>query len=182
MMIRMARESDAQAMGRMMVATFLAAHRNHMSTEAWEKRVREWTPEVSARGWAETLRDIAIGDAPHECLYVAEDEDGAIVGLAMGGPADNAPTHVGAVNALYIDTSHQGLGLGRQLLQAVATHLAQVGFLCLQIGCVAANVHAQGFYTRMGGRVIGERLFDEDGTLLPELIYEWADITLLVQR
>jgi hypothetical protein len=62
MIIQVARESDAPAMGRVMVATYLAAHRDQMPAEAWAKRAREWTPEVSAHGWARTLRAIAAGD------------------------------------------------------------------------------------------------------------------------
>ena len=46
----------------------------------------------------------------------------------------------------------------------------------LQIGCLAANTPARGFYEAIGGRLVSERLFDEDGVMLPEVVYEWADI------
>ena len=39
-------------MGRVMVDSFLSAHRGQMPDAAWQQRVDEWTPEVSARGWA----------------------------------------------------------------------------------------------------------------------------------
>jgi hypothetical protein len=58
MIVRAAHESDALAMGRVVVATYLAAHRDQMPAEAWAKRVQEWTPEVSAHGWARTLHAI----------------------------------------------------------------------------------------------------------------------------
>ncbi len=79
MIIRAAREEDAIAMGQVMVATYLAAHQGQMPAEAWAKRAEEWTPEVSARGWARTLREIASGERPQDCIYVAVDEGGAIV-------------------------------------------------------------------------------------------------------
>ena len=66
-----------------------------------------------------------------------------------------------------------GQGLGRRLVQAVAAHLAQHGMTALQIGCLAANAPARGFYEAIGGRLIGERLFDEDGVMLPEVVYAW---------
>ena len=47
----------------------------------------DWTPEVSAQAWARELREIAAGTGSHECLYVAVDEGGELIGLAMGGPA-----------------------------------------------------------------------------------------------
>jgi hypothetical protein len=52
MIIRAAREEDAVAMGQVMVTTYVAAHRDQMPAEAWAKRAEEWTPEVSAQGWA----------------------------------------------------------------------------------------------------------------------------------
>jgi len=181
MIIRAAREADAPAMGQVMVATYLAAHRDQMPVEAWAKRVQEWTPPVSAQGWARTLREIAAGERLHECIYVAVEEDGNLVGLAMGGPANaEEQSQTGAVYALYISTSHQGRGLGLRLMQAVATDLAQHGMRALQIGCLAANAPARSFYEAIGGHLIGERLFDEDGIMLPEVIYEWVDITALV--
>jgi ribosomal protein S18 acetylase RimI-like enzyme len=181
MLIRLAREADAPAMGRVMVDAYLAAHRDQMPAEAWTKRAQEWTHEVSAQGWASTLRAIAAGG--QECIYVAVEAAGEIVGLAMGGPsqAEDRP-QTGEVSALYVRASHQRCGLGRRLLQAVAADLAQHGMIALQIGCLAANAPARRFYEAIGGRLIGERLFDEDGILLPEVVYEWAHIEMLVRQ
>lgn len=181
MIIRAASETDAPAMGHIMVDTYMAAHRDHMPAEAWAKRAQEWTPEVSAQGWASSLRDIATCTGQHECIYVAVEEDGEIIGLAMGGPAnaDELP-QTGAVYALYVSMSHQGRGIGRRLVQTVAADLAGHGMTALQIGCLAANTPARRFYEALGGCLAGERLFDEEGIMLPEVVYEWADIKTLV--
>ncbi|MFL5805139.1 MAG: GNAT family N-acetyltransferase [Roseiflexaceae bacterium] len=183
MIIRAAREADAPAMGQVMVATYLAAHHDQMPAEAWAKRAQEWTPEVSAQGWARTLRGIAAGERPHECIYVAVEGDGDLVGLAMGGPAnaEDLP-QIGAVFALYVSKSHQGRCLGRHLVLAVAANLAQHGMTALQIACLAANAPARRFYEAIGGRLVGERLFDEEGVMLSEVVYEWADIKVLVAK
>ena len=183
MIIRAAREADAPAMGQVMVDTYMTAHRNQMPDEAWAKRAEEWTPEVSAEGWARTLREIATDEQPQDCIYVAIDEGGAIVGLAMGGPADAAALpQTGVVYALYISTRHQGQGLGRRLVQTVAADLALKGMTALRIGCLAANTPARRFYEAIGGRLVDERLFDEDGVLLPEVVYEWMDIQALAAK
>jgi ribosomal protein S18 acetylase RimI-like enzyme len=111
------------------------------------------------------------------------DEGGEIVGLAMGGPANAQELpQTGAVYALYISTRYQGQGLGRRLVQAVAADLAQKGMTALQIGCLAANAPARRFYEAIGGRLAGERLFDEDGIMLPEVVYEWADMRIVVAK
>ena len=108
MIIRTAHESDAPAMGQVMVDTWLVAHRGQMPAEAWAKRAKEWTPAVSAQGWARTLREIATDERSQDCIYVAVDA-GVIVGLAMGGPANAEELpQTGAVYALYISTRHQG--------------------------------------------------------------------------
>ncbi len=179
MIIRAAHEADAPAMGRVMVETYLAAHRDHLPAEAWAKRAEEWTPEVSAQGWARTLREIATGEGQHECIYVAVDEGGEIIGLAMGGLAADELPQTGAVYALYVRMSHQGRGVGRRLVQSVAADLAQHGMTTIQIGCLAANAPARRFYEALGGRLVSERLFDEEGVMLPEVVYEWADIETL---
>ena len=183
MIIRAAREADAPAMGRVMVATYLAAHHDQMPAEAWARRAQEWTPEVSAHGWARTLREIAADASSRECIYVAVDEGGELVGLAMGGPANaEVLPQIGAVFALYVSKSHQGRGLGRRLVQAIATDLAEHGMTALQIGCLAANAPARHFYEAIGGYLVDERLFDEDGVLLPEVVYEWANIEALAAK
>ncbi len=182
MIIRTASEQDAQAMGQVMVTTYLTAHRYQVPDNAWAKRAEEWTPAVSAQGWARTLREIAAGERPQDCIYVAVD-GGELVGLAMGGLADaQAHPHTGAVYALYISMHNQGQGLGRRLVQAVAADLAQKGMIALQIGCLATNAPARGFYEAIGGRLAGERPFDEDGVLLPEVVYAWADIQTLAAK
>ena len=181
MRIRAAREADAEAMGPVMVETYLTAHRGQMPEEAWAKRAAEWTPEVSAQGWVGALREIAADDGVRECIYVAVDEGDAPVGLAMGGPADkdNRPQRA-AIYALYIRTCQQRQGRGRRLVQAVAAELHRCGFSALEIRCLAANAPARRFYESLGGRVADERLFDEEGVLLPEVVYEWPDIAVLV--
>ena len=71
MRIRAAMVDYAPAMGRVMVDSWLSAHRGQMPDAAWRKRVDEWTPAVSARGWARTLTEREDGDAARDVLLVA---------------------------------------------------------------------------------------------------------------
>lgn len=177
MIIRPAQVEDAPAMGRVMVDTFLAAHHGQMPEEAWQKRKTEWTYDVSAAGWARTIAEINDGkDA--ECIYVAVTAAGDVVGLAMGHPAATAQT--GEIGSLYVSEPYQGQGIGRQLVQAVAAHLATTGITTLHIAVLAANAPARRFYEAIGGQVVGERMFDEEGFLLPEIVYGWPDIYVLL--
>jgi GNAT superfamily N-acetyltransferase len=162
--------------------TYLSAHRGQMPEEVWKKRRDAWSEEVSARNWARTLRDIADGVSPDECVYVAIDEaDGEVVGIAMGQPAsDPAPEGTGEINVLYVRASHQGRGLGRRLVQAVAAHLRQLGMTALEIAVLTANAPARGFYEALGGQLAREAMFEDYGYLLPEVVYRWADTQALL--
>ena len=50
MRIRRAVPADATTLGAVMVESWLSAHRGQVSDIAWQRRVDEWTPEVSAAG------------------------------------------------------------------------------------------------------------------------------------
>lgn len=181
MVVRVARVEDAPAMARVMVDTYLSAHRGQMPEEVWTKRKEEWTYEVSEQSWARTLRELSEGARPQECIYVALDAAGEVVGLAVGGsPRAGGPEDTGEIHMLYVRESHQHRGHGRRLVQAVAAHLAQMGRHALVIGCLTANAPARRFYEALGGRLVGEREFDEAGVKLPEVVYGWPDTRALV--
>jgi GNAT superfamily N-acetyltransferase len=179
--IRQAEVVDAPAMGRFLVATWLAAHRAHLPPAVWERRRREWTPEVSAAGWARALRERdGSPGRTRACFLVAADEEGAIVGLAAGAASGFDPAGgLGEVGSLYVNHDHRGRGLGRRLVQQLAGCLAGKGIGSLHIGVLRANLDARGFYEALGGQLAEERMFDDDGVLLPECVYAWPDITVL---
>jgi ribosomal protein S18 acetylase RimI-like enzyme len=178
--IRAAVVEDAPDMGRVMVTSFLWAHRGQMPDAAWQQRVDEWTPEVSARGWARAITERAEGKAPLDVLLVAEDDSGALSALVSGSAADEDPSgSIAEIGTLYVLPGRRGRGFGRSLLRAAAGELAGLGFSTLQLGVLTANLPARGFYEAMGGRAIGRRMDDEEGYLLPVTVYGWPDIAAL---
>jgi GNAT superfamily N-acetyltransferase len=180
MRVRAAVLEDAPAMGRVMVDSFLSAHRNQIPEAAWRKRAEEWTPEVSARGWADAIADPGGDDAARRVLLVAEDSPGALWGLVSGSAADDSASGaIAEVKALYVSPDQQAHGVGSSLLRAAARELARSGFSGLQIGVLTANLPARGFYEAMGGGETGRRTTDEEGFLLPVTVYGWPDITVL---
>ncbi len=176
MIYRIATEADAPAMGRVMVDTYLTAHKGQVPESVWLQRQREWTPEVSANNWARTLRTIARGDLPQTCIYVAVADE--VVGVVMGGPGDAMPwPNCGDIYALYVRGDSQRRGVGRRLLQAAVHDLAQAGMTSLTIASLPANTSANRFYAGLGGVLVGTRDVEEYGTTLTDQIYGWADIT-----
>jgi GNAT superfamily N-acetyltransferase len=181
MIVRAARIEDAAALARVIVDTCRSAHRDHVPGDYWQKRYGEWTYEESERNWLRSLREIARGKSPRMCIYVAENETGEVVGLAVGGPPkEKGRKNTGEIYALYVRDHYQRRGLGRRLVQAVAGHLAPLGMTALIIGCLAVNTRARQFYEALGGRVVGERTTEEHGFTLQEVIYGWSDTWALV--
>ena len=151
MRIRAAVVDDAPAMGRVMVDSWLSAHRGQMPDAAWQKRVDEWTPDVSARGWARTLTEREDRNAARDVLLVAEDDGGALSALVSGTAADDdASGSIAEIGALYVLPDRRGQGIGGSLLREAASELARLGFSALHIGVLAANLPARGFYEAMG--------------------------------
>ena len=182
-LIRQARPEDATGMGRVMVDTYLAAHHGQMPEEAWIKRRDEWTYEVSERGWRRSITELATQPEPNEFFYVAEYlPKSEIVGLAHGHRSkhDLLP-NAGEVGSLYVGQDFQGRGIGRDLVRAVAAQLAAQGCGALIICAVTASSPARGFYEAIGGRVIGEADFDEEGWSIPQTVYGWDNIWAVPQ-
>jgi GNAT superfamily N-acetyltransferase len=152
-----------------------------MPDAAWQKRADEWTPDVSARGWLRALTERTDGGARREVLLVAEDEGGVLSALVSGtAAAGDDSGSIAEINALYVLPDRLGRGIGGSLLREAASELATLGFSALHVGVLAANLPAREFYEARGGREIGQRMFDEEGYLLPMTIYAWSDIRDLV--
>jgi GNAT superfamily N-acetyltransferase len=179
MLIRHAREDDADAMARVIVDTFFTAHETHIPEEALQRRKEEWTHEASANAWRRPLRDIASGMNTEECIFVACDENGEVLGLAMGTPAEGL-ARTGEVSAVYVRQDQQGRGIGRRLVQATAAWLHARGHTALHITTLAANAPARRFYEVIGGTQVGEMEMDEYGYKLPFVVYGWPDIRALI--
>ena len=179
--IRQAHESDAPAMGKMMVETFLRAHRGQIPDEVWRRRKEEWTWEVSARGWRNALQDIAGGSSPAECIFLAviREPNGPgerIVGLVMGGPARVGPWEAGGeIYALYVRQDYHRQGIGRRLVQAGVRSLVESGMEQLVIRSLPQNDPANRFYEALGGQAVGEWEDEDYGMQIPQRIYGWED-------
>src|SRR5690348_2542506 len=134
--VRAARESDAEAMGQVLIESRRAAHRDHIPAAS----LLRFTAEESARNWARTLRQLAETPTSDSCIFVGETVTGQVVGLAMGGPERTQhPTYPGEVYILYILPAYHRHGLGRRLVQAVVAHLVAHGMDAFLIRVLKAN-------------------------------------------
>jgi GNAT superfamily N-acetyltransferase len=179
-----ATEDDAPRMGRLMVETWLAAHRGQIADGQWERRRDEWTPEASANGWARTLREMQEGTLTRTSLYLAVGEGNAenLAGIVMAGPASSGPwDDAGEVFALYVRQSAQRHGIGRRLLARAVGDLVRHGMSRLVIRCLESNAPASAFYEYLGGVALGNIEQEDYGYTNLERIYGWEDATVLLR-
>ena len=163
-----------------MVPSWLAAHRDHVPADAFQKRVEEWTPDVSAAAWARLLDAQDDAGVPDDVLLLAEDESGVVVGLVLGTPVQNDPGGTAEIAAIYVVPNLHRTGTGTALLRACADQLSQRGFSRLRVSVLTANSPARAFYEALGAHEVDHGTFDEEGHLLPLTVYEWTDIEALV--
>lgn len=177
--IRGAAVDDAPALGRVLVESWLPAHRGLIPDAAWQKRADEWTPEVSTEAWLRFFAARAEGQASRTVLLVAEDEKHCPVALVMGSSADDASGTLAEISDLFVLPNLRGQGIGSSLLRAAASQLATHGLTSLHVCVLSTNMQARCFYEAMGGQEHGQRFVDEDGLLLPLTVYAWRDIGAL---
>lgn len=165
--IRPASPDDARAMACVIVDTWFATHKGHVSEEAFQQRQDEWGYAESEKGWSRTIRE---ADSVSAQVLVATDRDRVVAVASSEVVGDGCAE----VMALYVDIPHQRSGLGRRLVEAAIDHYRNLGFSTLQIAVLAANLSATRFYESLGGHNSGTR-DDPDGL---EIVYAWnlADI------
>lgn len=145
--IRRAAPDDARALAALGAETFVATF-GHLYTEA---DLRAFL----AKSHSVTLYECLLAD-PAYAIWLAE-EGGVAVGYAVAGPctlpvpglAEGAAPHAGELARLYLRSSHQGRGLGRELL-AVALDWLEGRYGAIYLSVYAHNVGAQRLYARHG--------------------------------
>jgi ribosomal protein S18 acetylase RimI-like enzyme len=180
MRIREAKLRDAAAMARVIVDSYRSAHRDQIP----EKSLMKFTYKGSERAWIRALREISASAEYKECIFVAENDAGELIGVAMGGPEGSKhPLYTGEIYALYLLPAYQRQGSGRQLTVSVVKRLVEMGLDSLLIRVLKANAPARRFYEALGGQLVPdvEEQFEERGAMLVRIAYGWRDVSELLR-
>ena len=87
-----------------------------------------------------------------ELLGVVAEDEGSLIGYCFGDVT------TGEIVVLALVPTHEGLGLGRQLLTMTVDHLKLLGHSRLFLGCSDDPSHrSHGFYRRLGWLPTGKR-------------------------
>ena len=151
-------------------------------TDTWRDAYRGLMPDslLDALGYDATRRRALMSALPpHQFVLVAED-DPEVVGFCLGGRSRTPDDPFsGEVHAIYVLPEHQGLGIGRALLQAGAKELVDRGFRSMIIWVLRENAPSRRFYERMGGRHVRDEERELEGVRITESGYGWDDIAPL---
>lgn len=116
-------------------------------------------------------------------VYIAEDEEGRIVGFASGGKERTGKydEYLGELYAIYLLEGQQGKGLGRKLVQTVVDDLKENKLSSMLIWALEENPACR-FYESLGGKQIDTAEIEIEGKKLSEIAYGWDDLANLKGR
>lgn len=166
MKIRAANKTDAKDIAKVQVDTWRTTYAgivpdDYLANLSYEKREAIWTRVI-----------------PGCFVYVAENEDGQIVGFATGGKAINGEyeNYPGELTAIYILKEYQKQNIGQLLVKSIVNDIQTLGFQSMIVFVLEDNP-AKYFYEAMGGKQIDRVTIEIGGKNLYELVYAWDDIS-----
>ncbi|MBT2606531.1 GNAT family N-acetyltransferase [Bacillus sp. ISL-53] len=169
MRIRKAVLTDAKGIAKVHVDSWKTTYANIIPDEYLNNLVYEGREQL----WK--------GNIPNSDVFVAENEEGKIVGFSSGGKERSGkyPDYTGELYAIYILKEYQGNGLGKLLVKQIIEELQQKKFFSM-IVLVLEDNSSRLFYETLGGKKIGTIEVNISGKKLNELVYGWDNIRTLL--
>ncbi|WP_214483937.1 GNAT family N-acetyltransferase [Bacillus sp. SM2101] len=118
---------------------------------------------------------------PSGNVYVAENNQGQIVGFANGGRERSRQYdgYEGELYAIYLLQEYQGCGIGKQLIMPIIEHLKQLKIHSMVVFVLEDNSACQ-FYEALGGKKMDSLEIVIAGKKLNEVVYGWSDISYIL--
>ena len=108
--------------------------------------------------------------------YVAEDEQGRIVGFIAGGlNREASEEYISELYAVYLLKEAQRLSIGKKLTHVLVERLIQEHYYSMLVWVLADNPSRR-FYEALGGQYISTKHIEIGGVMLDEVSYGWRDI------
>ena len=171
--IRRARVEDAQAIAEVHVASWRTTYKGIMS----EEELANLSVERRQLMWEHQLQDAQV------MTFVAENEQGRIVGFASGGPnrtdTDNpreTDIYHCEIYAIYLLQDVQRHGLGSRLTRTLVEKFREQGYQSMVLWVAVDNVSARKFYETLGGTSISTQQLELGGMILDEVSYGWNNL------
>ncbi|RLJ90755.1 L-amino acid N-acyltransferase YncA [Planococcus citreus] len=170
-MIRRARVLDARGIAKVHVDSWITTYRNivpdkYLDGLKYVEREKQWERNLQ-----------------NSTAFVAENVAGEVIGFADGGKerSGDYPDVGGEIYSIYILKAYQGQGVGKLLMQAISKELLDRDIQSMLVWVLKEN-QSSGFYENLGGKIIDEKYITIAGKQIPELAYEWADVSVIVKQ
>lgn len=175
--LRKANEADAAALGALHVASWHETYTGILP--------KDLLAGLSSEARGAMWRDILLQPDTFGCIGVLVAEHaGSMIGFgACGRQRDqtlDAAKFTGEFSAIYVLRSHQGRGIGRAIMAAMAAALLAAGHSAASLWVLRQNDRARRFYAGLDGIVVGERKDEQPNVTLTEDAYGWRDLMSLV--
>lgn len=149
--------------------------------QAWRETYRGILPDdfleaMSVERRENYWRRVLAPPATRTQVYVADADDGGVVGFVAGGPERNdIAGYDGEIYAIYLLKAYHGRGMGRQLFDRAMAGLAAAGYAAVGLW-VLENNPTRGFYEHLGGQPAGRQYTKIGDSDYPEVAYGWRDL------
>ena len=173
MLIREAKESDANGIAIVQVDTWRSTYRgivpdDYINSLNYEKKEDYWR------------KFIALEE--NQFVLVAETDEKQIVGFAAAGQNVDVEKHfTGELHTLYLLENWQRRGIGKLSLQAAVQSLLKRQITSMLVWVLGDNPF-RAFYESLGGEYVSERYIDIGDASLLDIAYGWRDIRVLADN
>ncbi|MDK7669328.1 GNAT family N-acetyltransferase [Cytobacillus oceanisediminis] len=168
MNIRKAVLNDAKGIAKVHVDSWRTTYKNIISDEflnnlSYQRREELW-----------------INNIPKGNVFVAENDNGEIVGFSSGGieRSGKYKEYQGELSSIYILKEFQGQGIGKALTNPVIKEIEKLGINSMLVFVLEEN-DSRFFYETIGGMIIDKIEVEIAGKKLKELVYGWDNIRTL---
>lgn len=157
--------------------------------QAWRESYTEFLSGNALAGLSveeriQMWRGVVAAPRPRVKTLVAENDQGAVVGFACGGPNrgdSTVPLGTDAeIYAIYLLARVKRQGIGRLLMSGLFRHLADHAFSAVGVWVLMDNHPARRFYERLGGVTGPEQALDFGGRTVMEVAYRFEPIPSLM--
>jgi L-amino acid N-acyltransferase YncA len=165
--IRKANISDAKGIAKVHVDCWRTTYKNIIPDDfldrlSYDQRTELWIKNISK-------------DGNH--VFVAENNDGQIVGFADGGKREtNRVENSGDLTSIYILEEFQGMGIVKKLIKQLFSKFDELGFNTIFVEILEYN-KSRFFYEAFGAQLLKSEKIKIAGVELNFLVYEWKDIS-----
>jgi L-amino acid N-acyltransferase YncA len=146
--------------------------------ESWKTTYAKIVPDEYLNNLTyESREQIWINNISDGGVYVAENNEGEIVGFSSGGIERSGKYNGfnGELYAIYIFKNYQGQGIGTALVKPIIDEIKAMGLYSMLVLVLEDNI-SRLFYEALGGKKIDTVEVQITGKKLSELVYGWEDI------